>query len=128
MKGQWGRIILAVMMALLLGGCASSISEIRQNEPHLTLSSTKPPQEVAKCIDLRARAETGGSMWKVNPTVAFEERPDQTYHIVLTVPPYGGLADILVMPSGSGSSVEYRRGHWWNGEKQFLEIVEQCAR
>jgi len=128
MKAQWGTIIVAVMVFLLIEGCASSISEIRQNEPHLTFSSINPPKEVAKCIDFRARAETGGSMWKVNPTVAFEERPDNTYYIVLTVPPYGGLADILVKPSGVGSVVEYRRAHWWNGEGQFIEILEKCVR
>ena len=129
MKALWGKNIVAVMVALLLGGCASSISEIRQNEPHLTFTSTNPPKEVAKCIDFRTRAETGGSGgWKVSPTVALEERPDQTYHIVLTYPPYGGLADILVKPSGVGSVVEYRRAHWWNGEGQFIEILEQCVR
>ena len=128
MNAQWGKVIVAVMVALLIGGCASSISQIRQNEPYLTLTSTKPPNEVAKRIDFRGRAETGSTVWRVNPTIALEEHPDQTYHVVLTVPPVGGLADIVIKPSGSGSLVEYRRGHWWNGEKQFLEIVEQCIR
>uniref|UniRef100_A0A7V4GA26 Lipoprotein n=1 Tax=Desulfobacca acetoxidans TaxID=60893 RepID=A0A7V4GA26_9BACT len=128
MKAQGVKAMFAVMTALLFAGCALSVYEIRQSKPYLTLSSINPPKEVAKCIDFRARAETGGSVWKVSPTVALEERPDQTYHIVLTVPQHGGLADILVKPSGSGSVVEYRRSHWWAGEKQFLEIVEQCAR
>ncbi len=128
MKAEWGKVIMSVIVALLLGGCAYSISEIRQSEPYLTFTSSNPPKDVAKCIDLRARADTGGSIWKVSPTVALEERPDHNYHIVLTVPPYSGLADILVKPSGSGTVVEYRRAHWWAGEKQFLEVLEECMR
>jgi hypothetical protein len=129
-----GKVIVAVMVALLLGGCSAPVSQLRQNEAHLTLSSINHPKEVARCIELRTRAEMGGTSrllwkpWQPLYYVTLEEHPDNTYHVVLTVPSGAGLEDILVKPSGSGSVIECRRVSGWSGEEHVLEIVEQCVR
>ncbi len=128
MKVHSGKVIVVVMMALLMGGCASG-PEVRPTLPYQTFTSANTPKQVVECIKSRLLEEKGRGIGEGSwEAVAFEELPDQTYHIVLTVHPYKGIADILIKPSGSGSVIEYRREHWWAGEEQFLETFRVlCA-
>lgn len=120
------KTLIACISCLLLIGCVSSISNIRQNDPSFTFTSMKPAKEVAKCIEYRGRAESG-DFWRGHRIFAMEEYPDQIYRVVLSDPIFGsGVGDILIKPSGNGSSIEYRRGHPWYGEAKFLEIMRQC--
>jgi hypothetical protein len=128
MNGQWTKFIPVVMVLLLLSCCSYSISEIRGYEPYRTFTSTKPPKEVAKCIELEIRAEKGMRFYEGPVGVALEEHPDQTYHVAITVPGYTAVADILVKPSGSGSLIEYRRKSWNAKQDRWFDYIEKCAR
>ena len=110
MKVQRAEVIVVVMLALLMWGCGVSLSQIRQDEPYRTFTSTKHPKEVAKCIEYKIREEEGARWYesKTTGTVALEEYPDQSYRIAITIPPYSAIADLLVKPSGRGSVVDYR--------------------
>jgi hypothetical protein len=128
--GLWvNAMVVALVGAILSSGCNYSLSQIRENEPYRTLTSTKSTQELAKCIELKIRAETGGE-WPGQPptTVVLEEHPNNVYRVALTFPNYTAVADILVKPSDSGAIVEYRRHHWWAGQNQLLEVIERCAK
>ena len=120
------KIKAVALVVVCFSGCAS-LSEIRSNEPYYTLTSIKPPEELAKCIEQRIRAETGGRWYEANLVVNREDYPNHTYRIGLTLPGYTAMADILVKPSDKGSLVEYRRKGWFTGESSALEEIKRCA-
>jgi len=132
MKTEAG--VMALVLALLLIGCASTLSEIRTKEPCQTLTSTKTPQELSKCIEFKMRAELGGGL-----IVNREEYPDNIYRIALHQArdgstPFGGLAssaltDILVKPAGSGSVLEVRKWDWSSSTflSNLIEMIKRCA-
>lgn len=128
MSGFGVKPVVVIMVVLLLSGCTYSLSQIRENEPYRTLTSNKSPQELAKCIEIKIRAETGNTWYAAGPlAVALEEHPNNTYRIALTFPAYTAVADILVKPKDSGAVLEFRRHHWWAGQSEVLEIIERCA-
>jgi len=44
------RILIGALAVVLLAGCAKSITEMREAGPEATLYSSKPVDEVSKCI------------------------------------------------------------------------------
>jgi hypothetical protein len=129
MRSYGTKAVMATMVIFFLSGCSSSLSQIRENEPYRILTSTKSPQGLAKCIEMKIRAETGGG-WYGQPVVAvaLEEHPNHNYRIGVTLPGVSAIADILVKPTDSGSVVEYRKREWGAGDQsQWLEIIERCA-
>lgn len=135
LKMKVGVIVVALLVALLSSGCASTLSEIRTKEPCQTLTSTKTPQELSKCIEFKLRAELGGGL-----IVNREEYPDNIYRIALHQAhdgstPFGGLAssaltDILVKPMDSGSVVEVRKWDWVSSTflSNLTEMIKRCAK
>jgi hypothetical protein len=127
-------VVMALVVALLSSGCASKLSEIRTKEPCQTLTSTKTPQELSKCIEFKMRAELGGGL-----IVNREEYPDNTYRIALHQAqdgstPFGKLAssaltDILVKPTDSGSVVEVRKWEWVSPTflSNLIEMIKRCT-
>jgi hypothetical protein len=144
-KAQVGKVVVAVMVALFIGGCGNTTiaqsempkkpkgyftPEIMSGKPYLTVTSPKSPREVAKCIEMRSRTELGGNFLTPHPDVFLEELPGQAYSVILKGAYYsqsGSWVSVLVKPSGSGSLIEYRRIQKWFNERRFLEIVSQCA-
>ena len=125
MKVQLVKVIMVIMMALLMGGCAKSSSQFGKSAPTKTFTSNKPAQEVAKCIEYKIRE---GIKFLY---VVLENYPDQSYHIsVGSYPGYTALADILVKPSGNGSIVEYRsiRESLTAKEEEMLLLIDGCVR
>ena len=116
--------VVAVMMILLVSGCSTPLSQIRENEPYHTLTSTKSPRGLAKCIELEARQSQIGAQF----AVALEEYPNETYRVAITLPAYTAMADILVKPTNSGSVVEFRKKGWFYLQTQILEIIERSAK
>ena len=127
MKGQRTVVTVPLMMVLLLCSCAS-LSEIRQREPYRTLTSSKAPKELAKCIELNARSEIGTRFNEPVYSVVLEEHPDQTYHVALTAPPTTAIADVHIKPSESGSTVECRTLGAWLFKGHLWEIIERCGK
>jgi hypothetical protein len=146
-KAQVGKVAVAVMVALFMGGCTNTtiaqsempekpyftipsafpdIARIKMSKkPYLTATSPRSPREVAKCIEMRSRTELGGFL-APHPDVFLEELTDQTYSVFLSGAYYSkhsGWVSVLVKPSGSGSVVEYRGA----GVSSVLEIMSQCA-
>jgi hypothetical protein len=122
---QWVKVIMLTLMALLMGGCVKSSSQLGKYAPTKTFTSNKPPQEVAKCIEYKIRE---GIKFLY---VVLENYPDQSYHIsVASYPGYMALADILVKPSGNGSIVEYRsrRESLTAKEEEMVLVIEGCVR
>ena len=127
-------VVVPLMLALLLSSCASTLSEIRTKEPCQTLTSTKTPKELSKCIEFKMRAELGGGL-----IVNREEYPDDIYRIALHQArdgstPFGGLAssaltDILVKPKDSGSIVEVRKWDWSSSTflSNLIEMIKRCT-
>jgi hypothetical protein len=132
MKSKAAAVTLVV--ALLSSGCASTLSEIRTKEPSQTLTSTKTPQELSKCIEFKLRAELGGGL-----ILNREEYSDNIYRIALHQAhdgstPFGGLAssavtDILVKPMDSGSVVEVRKWDWISSTflSNLIAMIKWCA-
>jgi hypothetical protein len=124
-KVQWAKILMVMMMALLMGGCAKSPSQLREWMPTRTFTSNKPPQEVAKCIEYKIREEI-----KVL-YVVLEDYPDQSYRILIgSYPGYTAFAELHVKPSRDGSIVEYRsmRESLTGKEEEMLLYIEGCVR
>jgi uncharacterized protein YceK len=124
MKDGWGKVLVAVVVALLSSGCASSLSEIRASETSHTLASNKAPQEIAKCIELKMRAKLPFTAF----VVVLEEHTDNTYCVVITAPGYVYVVDIIVKPTDGGSVVEFRKQGWWSNKTEMIEIAERCAK
>ena len=125
MTVQWVKVIMVIMVALLMGGCAKSSSQLGKYAPTKTFTSNKPPQEVAKCIEYKIREGI-----KIL-SVVLEDYPDQSYHLsVGSYPGYTAFADILVKPSGNGSMVEYRsiRESLTAKEEEMLLLIDGCVR
>ena len=122
---QWVKVIMVIMMVLLMGGCVKSQSQLREHTPTHTFTSNKPAQEVAKCIEYKIRE---GIKFLY---VVLENYPDQSYHLsVASYPGYMALADILVKPSGKGSTVEYRsmRESLTTAEEEMVHFIEGCVK
>lgn len=126
--------VVALVVALLSSGCASTLSGVRGNEPYCTLTSSKAPKELAKCIEFKMRAELGGGL-----IVNLEDYPNKTYRVALQQAadrslPLGiassALTDILVKPTDSGSVVEVRKWDWSSVtfQSKILEMIERCAK
>ena len=122
MSNRWNKLLVAMMVILLSSGCSYSLSEIREFKPYYTLTSTKPPQDLAKCIELKMRARRNADV------VNLEEYPDKTYRVTLTIPAHTAIADILVKPSDSGSVVEFRRRGYLHPQSELQEVMERCAK
>ncbi len=125
MTVQGVKVIMIIMMALLMGGCANSSSQLGKYAPTKTFTSSKPPQEVAKCIEYKIR-EGIKILY-----VVLENYPDQSYHLSIgSYPGYIALADILVKPSGNGSIVEYRsmRESVTATEEEMVLFIEGCVK
>jgi len=80
----WLERLLSPIPTAVTSSIKSTVVEIRQMEPYLTATSSNPPKALSKCIELRARAETGRSILGINPTIILEEHLNHTYHIALT--------------------------------------------
>ncbi len=94
MDNRWNKLLLAMMVIFISGGCVATQSEIRTNEPYFTLTSTKPSKGLAKCIEQKMAAEAGAAF-----IVNFEEYPDGTCRVPLIALPNFAIADILVKPT-----------------------------
>jgi hypothetical protein len=118
--------VLVMVVGLLLSGCAYTLSELRTKEPWQTLTSTKTPQELSKCIEFKMRAELGGNL-----TVNREEYSNNIYRVALQdLRLERAVADILIKPTDSGSFVEVRKYDWTYAPflSKLLEKLEQCAK
>ena len=125
MKDRWAKVVVAVVTVLLLSGCALSLSEIRAKEPSYTITSTKTPQELSKCIEFKMREEEVG--FGGVHTVVREEYENNTYRVIATWSGRTPIADILVKPKDNGSVVEFRSEDYWLIAPVRLEIIERCA-
>lgn len=123
--GMGAKTAVALVVGFLLSGCLATVSEIRGKEPSRTITSTKTPQELSKCIEFAIREKHGGP-WIVNR----EEYPNNVYRVVLTAT-MSAIADILVKPTDGGSVVEFRQAYGESGDYgwyQILEFIERCAK
>jgi len=124
---MWLKIkVVVVMVSFLLStGCVTTLSEIREKKPSRTLTSTKSPHELAKCIEQKIRAGKIGA----NCVVALEEHPNNTYRIAITQYRSNTVSDIFVKPTDSGSVVECRNNYLWAVDSQLeLEAIDRCLK
>jgi len=127
MKGFGAKAaMVAFGVGLLSSGCSTTLSEVRTTEPYRSISSTKAPQGLAKCIEFKMRAELGGGL-----IVNLEDYPNSTYRVALQQGTDRGsaVADVLVKPADRGSVVEVRK--WDLSSITFLskvlDMIERCA-
>ena len=156
--GDWvAKVVAALVVCLCLSGCSYAIPDIRGYEPYQTITTSKQPFELAKCIAMKIRAHTARYWCEDSPDVSFEEYPNNTYRVVLLVPPRGprgdilvkpmsmgtvvesrritpggagdeAIGDILVKPTRGGTVVEFRRiTRRWAGDSVVPELIEECA-
>jgi hypothetical protein len=117
------KVVVPLVVVLFSSGCMATLSEIRTKEPYYTITSTKPPKELAKCIELKMRAQWGDRF-----VVNLEEYENNTYRVAFTIPSTSAIADILVKPTDSGSAVEFRRRGYLYPQYEMQEVMERCAK
>jgi uncharacterized protein YceK len=158
MRDWVAEVVVALVVCLGLSGCSHALSNIRGSEPYQTVTSSQQPFELAKCIAMKIQAHTARYWCEDSPAVAFEEYPNNTYRVVLLVPPPGprgdifvkpismgtvvessritkewagdeAIGDILVKPASGGTLVEFRRmTRRWSGDSVVPELIEGCAK
>jgi hypothetical protein len=109
MRDWMSKTVVVLVAYFCLSGCSYTLSDIRGYEPYQTITSSKQPFELAKCIAMKIRAHTARYWREDSPAVSFEEYPNNTYRVVLLVPPRGPRGDILVKPMSMGTVVESKR-------------------
>jgi hypothetical protein len=127
MRGLGAKVVMVAFgVGLLSNGCSTTLSEIRTKEPCRSISSTKAPQGLAKCIEFKMQAELGGGL-----IVNLEDYRNSTYRVALQQGMDRGsaVADVLVKPADSGSVVEVRK---WDlssitSMSKILDMIERCA-
>ncbi len=124
MRDWVAKVVVALVVGLCLSGCSYALSDIRGYEPYQTVTSSKQPFELAKCIATKIRAHTARYWCEDSPAVSFEEYPNNTYRVVLLVPPRGPRGDIIVKPMSMGTLVESRRiREGWAGDEAIGDIL-----
>ena len=122
------KLVVALAVCLCLSGCSYTLSDIRKYEPYQTITSSKPPLELAKCIEIKIREQTERYWCEAAPAISFEEYPNNTYRVVLLVPPPGARGDILVKPMSMGTVVESGRiQRGWAGDGAMGDILVKPA-
>jgi hypothetical protein len=133
MKAQCGigkgmRVKAAVVVGIFfLMGCAPTISQIHNFEPKKTLTSSKPPEQLANCVLYEAKNYRNIGWGVPNMTLINREG---VYYITLESAPGALVGEVrfISTPEG-GSLVEYRAPNVGSHLSGFIwEYVEKCAR
>ncbi|EIM13879.1 hypothetical protein PchlO6_2168 [Pseudomonas chlororaphis O6] len=114
---------VGVVIAVLLAGC-STVNDIRQNPPLLSIGSVKGAETVAECIQdgwqntSLIGGTVGGQLQKLGSRYAVVAPNSETpWHV----------AD--VSPNGAGSTVSYRFYRTWQSPPdRVTDVVKRCAR
>lgn len=116
------RILIGALAVALLAGC-SSVSDVRQTTPVLSVSSSNPPQQVAECIrdGWQSIKVIGGT---IGGTV---QQTGKSFSVIATVDQPWHVADIT--PTSKGSAIQYHfYRSWQSPPSSVVDVVRSCAR
>ena len=117
------RILIAALGVALMAGC-SSVADIRNTPAVLIVSSTKPAKVVAECIrdGWQSTSIVGGSVGGV-----LQQSGEKFSVVAPTGDSPWHVADVL--PTGSGSAVQYRFYRTWQSPSdRVTKVVSDCSK
>jgi hypothetical protein len=124
--------IVIATLCCLLGGCATSLREVRAQEPRYTRSGVGTPEGAAHCVQDYLEEHFGGFWGRLGGLVYEARREDAAIHLIGRHALI--LADVFfalsLTPTGSDQvQAQLRMENWRSWQVSgVIESIEACVR
>ena len=125
-------IALGFLIALLLGGCATSLREVRAQEPRYTRSGVGTPDVAAHCVQDYPEEHFGGFWGRFGGLIYEVRREDAASHLIgraAMVPADVFFALSLTSTGTDQVQAQLRMENWRSWQvSAVIESIDACVR